>query len=90
MGAAEGRVEKPCIAHAKARGWIDIKIRAANRNGYPDRLLVRNGIYRWVEFKSPDGELSAQQEKRIKELRQEGCHVHVIDSIAVFKALFHD
>ena len=75
-------VQNPVVNHARATGWLAWKMKIEGRNGAPDFWFFKNADMVIIEFKSPDGELSVQQERRIKDLRAHGFEVHVIDSAA--------
>ena len=82
-------VQRPVVAHAKKRGWkVCWKMKIEGRNGCPDFWFLRDGEWIVIEFKRPGGKLSAQQERRIAELRENGQPVHVIDNPEDGKALF--
>lgn len=76
--------------YARLRGWWTIKIETDSCNGVPDRLYLRRGIYVWVEWKRPgrgDDGLSAIQVKRIKEMKEHGATVYVLDDMDEFKRI---
>lgn len=76
--------------YAQLRGWWTIKVESPTCNGIPDRLYLRRGIYVWVEWKrpgrAPDG-LSAIQRVRIKEMREHGATVYVLDDMDEFREI---
>lgn len=78
----EKDIERKCIDYAESRGWWQIKIMRASKNGFPDRELIRNGRTIRIEFKKPGGVLSPQQVKRIGEIREHGGEVFVIDNFS--------
>lgn len=76
--------------YAKRRGWWTIKVESPTCNGIPDRLYLRRGIYVWVEWKRPgrgENGLSAIQVVRIKEMKEHGATVYVLDDMEEFKRL---
>lgn len=74
--------------YAKLRGWWTIKVDTPTCNGVPDRLYLRRGVYVWIEWKRPGGgELSAIQVRRIKEMREHGATVYVLDNLDEAKAI---
>lgn len=76
--------------YAKLRGWWTIKVDTPTCNGVPDRLYLRRGRYVWVEWKRPgrgEGGLAAIQVVRIKEMREHGAEVYVLDDIDEFKRI---
>ena len=74
-------VERPAIEFAHKRGWFHTKVGALTRNGQPDDLFVRAGVYMWIEFKAPGQEPTAQQLKRHKDMRDHGMDVRWTDSL---------
>ena len=83
-------VQNPVVRHARATGWLAWKMRIEGRNGCPDFLMMKNGAAIWMEFKSPTGSLSPQQHLRIKDLRDHGFEVHVVDDPEVGKRLLDE
>jgi hypothetical protein len=76
--------------YAERRGWWTIKVDSPTCNGIPDRLYLRRGRYVWVEWKRPgrgENGLSAIQVVRIKEMREHGAEVYVLDDIEEFKEI---
>lgn len=76
--------------YAKLRGWWTIKVETPTCNGVPDRLYLRRGRVVWVEWKRPgrgENGLSAIQVVRIKEMRDHGAEVYVLDDMDEFKRL---
>lgn len=49
----------------------------ADGKGFPDLILVRERVV-WIETKSEDGRLSAEQEEWLKALRSAGQEAHVM------------
>lgn len=81
---AEGSLEGTCVAHAERYGFLSWKMRIIGRRGGPDRFFQKPGRPVWVEFKDPEGTLSLQQKRRIRELRAAGAEVHVVSSFEEF------
>lgn len=89
----ESKIEQRHREVAKAWGWFVDKIMKTSLNGFPDRFYAsanarhrcrtcNRGRIVLMEWKRPGGgELSAQQNLRIKELRAAGVEVHVVDSV---------
>jgi hypothetical protein len=78
----ESSVEAECVKAAVAAGWMHKKV---GTNGWPDHLFLRRGRVVWVEFKRKGGKLRPGQERRTKELRENGFAVFVIDSKEAFE-----
>lgn len=83
----ESVIERKAMEYAESRGWWQIKIMRASKNGYPDRELIRNGRTVRIEFKAPGQKPSLQQLKRHQEIRDHGGEVFVIDNLEEAKAL---
>lgn len=77
----ESGIQSDARDYAILRGWWCIKVETPSMNGVPDFLYLRRGVYIWIEWKTPDGALSAIQVKRIKEMREHGATVHVCDNL---------
>lgn len=80
-------VQNPVVKHARRTGWLAWKMKIEGRNGCPDFAMMKDGLILWMEFKRPGGVLSAQQILRIKDLREHGFTVHVVDDPVVGIAL---
>ena len=78
MLMTEGIFEQRWAKKAEAKGWFNIKIIQASKNGMPDRMFLKDGKIFFVEFKSKIGRLSKLQEYRIKQLRNMNFHVLII------------
>ena len=70
----ERSVLSKTIKWYRSRGWVVIRLRSVDPAGYPDLLIIRNGIVKFIELKRADGlgKLSALQETRIAELQLHG------------------
>ncbi len=81
----ESRLQEKCVQEAKERGILVFKTVAVGRRGYPDLTLhFRGGITVLVELKTPTGKLSALQARLIRELKDYGVCVRVIDNLEDF------
>lgn len=58
------------IKKFRDQGWIVLRLRGVDPAGYPDLLIIRDGIVKFIELKRADGlgKLSALQETRIEQL----------------------
>lgn len=82
MHRREAYIEKEVCKHAKSRGWRQRKMMFVGRRGCPDRWFMRgDGQLVIIEFKDPNGKLSAAQKREIAWLTIHGFNVHVVDSI---------
>lgn len=78
----ERDVERPAKDFAKKRGWWLAKFVSPGKRGVPDDVFIRNGRVLWIEFKRPGKDLRPQQAKRVREMREHGAEVHVIDNLS--------
>lgn len=81
MSIRERDIERSAMLYAESRGWWQIKVMRASKNGYPDRELIRDGRTIRIEFKAPGERPSKQQEIRHAEIRAHGGEVFVIDNL---------
>lgn len=75
----ESVVQRKIIAHYEALGYIVVKISLCNINGFPDLMLLKNGVARFIEVKRPGGKPRPLQLYRHQQLRDAGFRVDVID-----------
>lgn len=79
--------EKFRVAVSKAGGKA-YKFTSPGNDGVPDRLVVLPGGYiGFVELKQKGKKPTPLQNKRIRELRNLGCSVHVLDDPADIEAV---
>lgn len=78
---SETSIEQRQRLDAVAAGWFVEKIIRTSRNGFPDRFYAKDGRVVLIEWKKPRGTLQKIQEVRIKELRDHGVEVHVVDNV---------
>lgn len=80
----EAQIQKKIIDHYEKNGWLVVKIMKCNKNGWPDLQILKDGICKFVEVKTPRGKISQLQKYRIKQLREQGFEANVyigVDSI---------
>lgn len=75
----ESKLEKKFVEDLKKSGCLVYKFVSPGNDGVPDRIIVTPGgsVY-FVEFKAPQGNLSAVQKMQIGRLRGHGARVFVI------------
>ena len=76
-------MEQLLVDRAKMNGWLTKKLKFLGERGAPDRLFIRAGRVVFVELKQP-GEADAtsiNQRRIIREMREVGAEVHVIDNL---------
>ena len=78
----ENEIENAVTRKARLSGWYSWKLGSPGRRGLPDRLYVKppNRVV-FIEFKRPQGIVSAQQGSTIAVLRACGIDVHVVRSV---------
>ena len=84
----ESDIEGDAIKYAKRLGWWVAKFTSPGRRGVPDRVFIRNGVVMFIEFKRLGEPLRTQQAKRIREMREHGAIVHVVDNLKDAYELF--
>lgn len=84
----EGQLKDACKKLFEANGFYYRSIVIAGYRGMknpsagvPDCVVMRNGVVVWVEFKTPKGKLSKEQETFIFEWTAHGGLVFVVRSI---------
>ena len=80
-------LERRAVNIASAKGWSQVKIMRASRNGWPDRIYHKNGRTVYIEWKQPDGKLSEDQKRIIQELRAQLIPVYVCSDLDRFRAI---
>lgn len=74
--AIEARLVKKC----SAAGALCLKFSSQTQTGYPDRLVLVDGIAVWAELKSAGRRQTPLQARRSRDLNSLGFSVFVIDS----------
>jgi len=82
---SEGDIKSEANAWATLRGWMNVGIKLATENGWPDHVYIRRGVTRWVEWKKPGGSLDPLQIERIQQMLDHGAEVRVFDNLQDFK-----
>lgn len=82
----EARLERWCVRWARSRGILVSKL--TDPTGIPDHVFwVRGGKPVIIEFKAPSGRTSELQMYYIKQFRQRGYKVAVVDNRKAFERL---
>lgn len=78
--AEEKRLENKLVKEVKERGGLALKLVSPGFDGLPDRLiLIAVGKLAFVEVKAPGKKPRKLQEVRIRQLRELGFLVFVLD-----------
>ncbi len=89
MHRREAYIEAQVCQYAERRGWRQRKVAFVGRKGCPDRWFFRApGRVVIIEFKDPNGPTAYHQKKEIAWFRENGFHVHKVDSIEQGCAIF--
>lgn len=76
----EKEIEKALVKKVKALGGLCIKFTSPSMMGIPDRIvLLPKGKLGFVELKRPGGKARPIQTKRIKDLKELGFKVFILD-----------
>lgn len=81
MSQRESKLEDKLVDACKLHNVLCYKLHKANKRGWPDRTLFKNGKILFVEIKTPNGtgELSAPQRLTKLTLQQQGFEFFVLD-----------
>lgn len=74
----ESDVEDAVIAWAENHGWLHRFMSYRGRRGCPDSFFFGYGKIVMMEFKKPDGVVSANQIKEHERLADKGLYVYVV------------
>jgi Holliday junction resolvase len=77
----ERDIERKACDLAKEAGWLVFKFVSPAQRGVPDRIFIRQGRIVFIEFKAPGARPTKLQWRMIERLRDQGCEVHVCDSV---------
>lgn len=76
----ESKIERQLVATVKARGGLCWKFTSPGTTGVPDRVVILPGSpVAFVEVKAPGGTPRPAQAVRIRQLRDLGVKVFVLD-----------
>lgn len=78
--AGESRLQRKIIDDLEKDGWIVVKIKLCNLNGFPDLMALKNGNVFFIEVKDEGEEAEPLQDVRHQMLRDQKFYVFVIDT----------
>lgn len=78
--AGESKLQRKIIEDLESMGWVVVKIKLCNLNGFPDLMALKNGNVFFIEVKDEGEEAEPLQEERHKMLRKQGFIVFVVDT----------
>lgn len=75
---AESDIQARIIKRFRKEGYIVVKVGLCNMPGFPDLMLLKDGVASFIEVKQPGYRPRPLQEYRINELRKAGFEVRVL------------
>ena len=81
----ESKIENVVCKYAKSKGWLVYKFVSPGNRGVPDRVMLRNGVIIFVEFKAAGKQPNKLQHNVINRIRKAGFKVYIVDSIDIGK-----
>lgn len=89
-GPQEKFIEKKVSDAFVKAGWLSRKCQWVGRNGAPDRLFIKRGVFIFVEFKQRGRKPTELQAAEHERLREQGVRVEVVDSVERGIALLNE
>ena len=78
----ERDIEKSVKRYAESKGWLTRKWTSPGHNFVPDQIFIApGGRVVFIEFKAEGKKPTVMQIREHIKLQNQGCRVHVIDSI---------
>lgn len=90
MGKPEGIIEDYLYSQAQKHNCLCFKFTSPGKRGVPDRIIIGFGKTIFVEMKSEVGSLRKQQELRIKQMREHGADVRVLNNKHLIDEFFQE
>ena len=83
----ESKIQTSCINYAKKNGWYCCKTIKVSVSGFPDLIMLKNGVCVFVEFKSANGIQSELQKYQQKLLENQGFKYYLVNNLNYFKEI---
>jgi Holliday junction resolvase-like predicted endonuclease len=83
----ESKIQTSCINYAKKNGWYCCKTIKVSVSGFPDLIMLKNGVCVFVEFKSANGIQSELQKYQQKLLENQGFKYFLVNNLNYFKEI---
>jgi hypothetical protein len=83
----ESKIQTSCINYAKKNGWYCCKTIKVSVSGFPDLIMLKNGVCVFVEFKTINGVQSELQKYQQKLLENQGFKYFLIRSLKEFQKI---
>ena len=74
----ESKIQSRIIRRYQKEGFLVVKLILTNQNGFPDLMLLKDGVASFVEVKRPNEKPRPLQVYRINELINQGFKVDVL------------
>lgn len=74
----ESRIQSRIIRRYQEEGFLVVKLILTNQNGFPDLMLLKDGVASFIEVKRPNEKPRPLQVYRINELIKRGFKVDVL------------
>lgn len=78
--AGESILQRKIIDDLEKLGWIVVKIKLCNLNGFPDLMAMKDGMVFFIEVKDEGEDAEPLQKERHKMLRAQKFYVFVVDT----------
>lgn len=75
----ESEIQARIIKRYERDGYIVVKLMLTNKGGFPDLMVLKDGVTEFIEVKRKGEKPRPLQEYRIAELRRQGFSVKVLD-----------
>lgn len=85
MKVSESNIEMNVSKYACNTGWWTSKFTSPSRAGVPDRIFIKNGKTLFIEFKATGEKPRKLQLEIMKQMREKGAIVYVVDDIQTGK-----
>lgn len=74
----ERDIQRRIIKRYQEQGYMVVKVILTNKDGFPDLMLLKDGVAKFIEVKRPGEKPRPLQVYRINELRAQGFEVQVL------------
>lgn len=78
----ESKIQSKILYILNRNGFFTVKIMAANKNGIPDIIALKNGLYYWIEVKRENENPDDVQTYKHELIKKNGGNVLVIKDIS--------
>ena len=86
----ESKIQSSGINHDKKNGWYSCKTIKVSVSGFPDLIMLKNGLCVFVEFKTLKGIQSELQKYQQKLLESQGFKYFLVRDLKEFQKIIVD